>query len=51
MLGTYAPGAEVEAFGLAINCEGNGVNVGHPAAVGVLLRMAYVMTKLRCFPT
>jgi hypothetical protein len=44
-----APGAQVEAFGLAIDVNGGGVYIRRPAAVGVTLGVANVMTELRCF--
>ena len=50
MVSAEAPGAEVETFRLAVYGESYGVNIGHPAAVGMPLGMADIMTELRCFP-
>jgi len=47
MLSTQAPGAQVKPFWLAIYNNGGGMNVGYPAAVGVALGVADIMTKLR----
>ena len=51
MPGAQAPGTQVHTLSLAVNDEGGGVNIGHPAAVGMPLGMAYVMAKLCCFTT
>ena len=47
MLGAQAPGAQVKPFWLSIDSDGGGVNVRHPAAVGVAFGMADIMTELR----
>ena len=49
MLSAQASGAQVKPFWLAIDDDGSGVNIGHPAAVGVALGVADIMTKLRRF--
>ena len=47
MLVAQASGAQVKPFWLSIDNDGGRVNIRHPAAVGVALGMADVMTKLR----
>ena len=47
MPGAQASGAQVESFWLAVNSDSGGVNIGYPAAVGVPLGMANIMTELR----
>ena len=47
MLSTQASGAQVEAFGLTVYSNRNRVNIGQPAAVGMALGVAYIMTELR----
>jgi len=47
MMGTQAPGTQVEPFHLAVNHDGSRVDVRYPAAVGVALGVADVMTELR----
>lgn len=42
-----ASGAQVEPFGLAVYNDSDRVNVGYPAAIGAVFRVAYVMTELR----
>lgn len=49
MPGAQAPGAQVEPFWPAINSNSGRMNIGQPKAVGMALRMADVMTKLRSF--
>ena len=46
MLGTQAPGAKVKPLWLAVNHDGGWVDVRYPAAVGVVLGVADVMTEL-----
>ena len=46
MLSAQASGAQVKSFWLAIYSESNGVNIRHPATVGVAFRMADIMTEL-----
>ncbi len=50
MLGTQAPGAQVEAFCLTINIYGSGMDIGYPAAVGAALGVTDIMAELWCFP-
>ena len=50
MLGANASGAKVKAFWLAIDGDGSRVDIGQPAAVGVSLGMANVVTKLGRLP-
>ncbi len=47
MLSAQASGAQVKSFWLTIYSESNGVNIGHPATVGVAFRVADTMTELR----
>jgi hypothetical protein len=47
MLIAQAPGTQIEAFGFAVDVNGNRMYIGRPAAVGVTLGMADVMTELR----
>ncbi len=47
MLRAQAPGAQVEPFRLSLDGDGGRVNIRQPAAVGVALGVADVMTKLR----
>jgi hypothetical protein len=49
MLITQAPGAQVEAFRFAVDVNGGRMYIGRPAAVGMTLGMADIMTELRCF--
>ena len=46
MLTAQAPGAQVKAFLLTVNFDSGGMNIGHPAAVGVALGVADIMTEL-----
>ena len=48
--GAQAPGAQVKAFWLSVNDNGSRVYIGYPAAVGVALGMADIMTELGRFP-
>jgi hypothetical protein len=50
ILRSQAPGAQVKVLCLAININSRRMNIGHPAAVGVTLGVADIMTELRCFP-
>ena len=47
MLIAKASGAQVKSFWLVIYNDSNGVNIRHPATVGVAFRMADIMTELR----
>ena len=49
VLASKAAGAEIKPFRLASYHDGGGVNIGHPASVGVTLGVADIMTELRCF--
>ena len=49
MLGAQASGAQVESFWLAVDIDRSRVNIGHPAAVSALFRVADTMTELRRF--
>jgi hypothetical protein len=49
MLTSQAPGAQVEAFGFAVDINGGRMYIRRPAAVGVTLGMADIMPELRCF--
>ena len=49
MLGAQASGAKVKSFWLTIYNNGGGMDIGCPAAVGVTLGMADIMTELRRF--
>ena len=51
MLGSEAPGAQVESFGLTVYIDRGRVNIGDPAAVGMPFGVADIMTKLWGFPT
>jgi hypothetical protein len=46
MLTAQAPGAKVKTFWLAVNNNRGGMDIGHPAAVGVALGVADIMTEL-----
>jgi hypothetical protein len=46
MLTAQAPGTQVKPFWLAVYYDGSGMNIGHPAAVGVALGVADIMTEL-----
>jgi len=46
MLIAEASGAQVESFGLTIDDDRNRVNIGYPATIGTVFRVAYIMTKL-----
>ena len=47
MLIAQAPGAQVELLRLAVNGDGNRVDIGQPAPVGAPLGVAHIMTELR----
>ena len=47
MLAAQASGAQVKPFGLALDNDGGGMDVGYPAAVGVALGVTDIMTELR----
>ena len=47
VLVAQAPGAQVKPFWLSIDNDGGGMDVGYPAAVGVALGVADIMTELR----
>ena len=47
VLGTKAPGTQVNSFRLAINEDGGRVNIRYPASVGVALGVTDIMTELR----
>jgi hypothetical protein len=47
MLVAQASGAQVKSFWLTIYNDGGGMDIGHPAAVGVAFGVADVMTELR----
>jgi hypothetical protein len=47
MLVAQAPGAQVEMFYLAVDINGSRVYIRRPAAVGMTLGVAYIMTELR----
>jgi hypothetical protein len=49
VLVAQASGAQVEPFWLAVYHDGDRVDIGHPAAVGVPLGVADIMTELRSF--
>ncbi len=51
MLGAKTPGAQVYPFLLSVNDDGGRVDIGYPAAVGMPLGMAHIMTELCCFTT
>ena len=46
MLGADAAGAQVQVSGLPVNDDGCRVNIRYPAALGVALGMANVITGL-----
>lgn len=50
MLIAQASGAQVEALWLTIYHNSSRMNIRHPAAIGVALGMAHIMTKLSGFP-
>ena len=50
MLGSQAPGTQVESFCLTINIYSSGMDVGCPAAVGAALGVTDIMAELWCFP-
>ncbi len=47
--GAQASGAQVKAFWLTIDYDFGRVDIGYPAAVGMPLGMADIMTELRRF--
>ena len=49
MLSTQAPCTEVELLTLSIYSQGYRVNIGQPAPVGPVFRMADIMPELWCF--
>ena len=50
MLGTQAPGAQVEALRFTVYDNSSRLDIGHPAAVGMALGVADIITKLSGFP-
>jgi len=50
VLGAQAPGAQVKSLWFSIYGEGNRMDIGYPAAVGVALGVTDVMTELGRFP-
>jgi len=50
MLGSQAPGTQVEPFCLTINIYSSGMDVGYPAAVGAALGVTDIMAEQWCFP-
>jgi hypothetical protein len=51
MLAAQASGAQVHTFGLTIYNQGDRVNIGHPVAIGMTFRVAYIVAKLGRFAT
>ena len=51
VLTAKASGAQVESFRLTIYDDSGRVNIGHPATVGAVFRVAYIMTELGSFST
>jgi hypothetical protein len=51
MLAAQAAGAEVQFFGFPLYGEGNRVNIGHPLALGMTLRVANIVAEAGCFAT
>jgi hypothetical protein len=47
VLGAQAAGAEVHPFRLALYGDGDGVDIGRPAPIGVALGVAYIMAEHR----
>jgi len=45
MLVAQAPGAQVHPFCLSIYDDGNRVDIGQPLALGMPLRIAYIMAE------
>ena len=46
MLIAQASSAQVKSFWLTIYDNGNWVNIGYPATIGTMFRMANIVTKL-----
>ena len=46
MVGAQAASAQVEPFWLTVYIQGNRVNIGQPATVGTVFRVADIMTEL-----
>ena len=46
MLAAQAAGAKVHLFGLPLYGDSNRVDVGHPLALAMTLRVAHIMTEL-----
>jgi hypothetical protein len=46
MLGAQAPGADIHLLFLAVHYDGNAMDIGQPAPLGVLLGVAYAGTVL-----
>ena len=47
MLVAQASGAQVKPFWLAVYNDGGWMDIGYPAAIGVVLGVADIMTELR----
>ena len=50
MLSAQASGAQVEALWLTVYSNSNRMNIRQPAAIGVALGVAHIMTELSGFP-
>ena len=48
-LGAQAPGAQIKPLRLAVHGDGDRVDIGYPASVGVALGVADVVTELGDF--
>ena len=51
VLGSDASGAEMQLFGLAVDCNGGRMHIGIKTAVGMLLRMTDVLAEHRALST
>ena len=47
VLGAKTPGANINAFGFAINEDGGWVNIRYPASVSMALGVTDIVTELR----
>jgi hypothetical protein len=51
VLAAQASGAQLEFFWLTVYIYGDPMYIGQPAPIGMVLRMAHVVAKLRRFST
>ena len=51
MLTAQAAGTQINLFRFPVQHNRSGLDIGHPPSLGVLLRVAYPISKVCCFAT